>query len=157
MFCKYCGKELSEQAIVCPGCGCLASDSREETVVEQPTQGVETVSIVEEKTEQQLKRMEKKAKLFSMLAFIFLCVEAFFIAIHIVDALQYIFGTISYHDEGGAVVAFLFAVTALAMGITAFVFGIKIKKQSVAMSTITVFVFVASIVGFIIPLIFAGV
>ena len=64
---------------------------------------------------------------------------------------------VDYHDEGGAVLAFLFAIAALAMGITAFVFGVKIKRQNVAMSTITVFVFVASIVAFIIPLVFAGV
>ena len=153
MFCKYCGKELSAQAIVCPGCGCLARDSMP---IEEKS-AVETAPTVEETSGQQLKRMEKKAKLFSMLAFIFLCVEAFFLAIHIVDALQYIFGMVDYHDEGGAVFAFLFAIAALAMGITAFVFGVKIKRQNVAMSTITVFVFVASIVAFIIPLVFAGV
>lgn len=152
MFCKYCGKELSEQAIVCPGCGCLASASRP-AETEAPMQVEQAPFIEQESAEGKLVKNEKKAKIFSVLGFIFLCVEAFFLCAHIADALYCLLGRIAYHDEGGAVMAFLISWAALAMGITAFVFGIKIKKRNVALSTITIFVFVASIVGFIIPMV----
>ena len=26
MFCRYCGKELPDNAVVCTGCGCLANE-----------------------------------------------------------------------------------------------------------------------------------
>ncbi len=26
MFCKICGKELNDQAVICPGCGCAVND-----------------------------------------------------------------------------------------------------------------------------------
>ena len=158
MFCKYCGKELSDEAIVCPGCGCLARDSYpEETPNVPPVAPVVSTVDVEAEKRARIKSGEKQAKLFSILAFIFLCVEFFFLCAHIADALQFLLGTIYYHDTGAAAVAFLFSWAALAMGITAFVCGVKIKWENAALRTITIFVFVASIVAFIIPIVFMSV
>lgn len=157
MFCKYCGNELNEQSIVCTGCGCLASDSRAVTTltptVAPAVQPVETETQKQEK----VRGNEKRAQLFSMLSFIFLCVEFFFLCIHIADALQYIFGMAVYRDTAPANIAFIFAWAALGMAITAFVFGVKIRRENRALRTITIFVFAASITMFIVPLAFMGI
>lgn len=155
MFCKYCGKELTEHAVVCPGCGCLASDSAPtEHAVVPPVPAPLPVLDREGERIARLKSAEKKAKLFSILGFIFLCVEFFFLFMQIADILECVMGYYSYYDTSAAVIAWLFSWAALAMGITAFVCSSKIRRTNLALRTITVFVFTASIVTFIIPMAF---
>ena len=33
MFCSKCGKEISDEALICPGCGCPVENSREQNCV----------------------------------------------------------------------------------------------------------------------------
>lgn len=41
MYCKTCGKELNDQAVFCPGCGCEVSPIEKNMVVETKRNGKE--------------------------------------------------------------------------------------------------------------------
>ena len=45
-FCQKCGKEIMDEAVICPGCGCsIKAESKTTTVVEVPKQA-KTASIL---------------------------------------------------------------------------------------------------------------
>lgn len=148
MFCKNCGKELTEQAFACPECGCLAR----ELPMEQPKEQAET------NKQERIKNAEQKTKLFSILAFVFLCLTAFFVFAQISECLFSAYGDDSYYeyDTSASVLAMLFSWAALAMGIISFVFSTRLKEKNPAMRTIACFVFIAGIIGFFIPIFFLG-
>ncbi|MBP3327485.1 MAG: zinc ribbon domain-containing protein [Clostridia bacterium] len=46
MFCKTCGKEISDEAVVCPECGCLTHNEAVTTESEQAKKGSKTSTIL---------------------------------------------------------------------------------------------------------------
>ena len=42
-FCTHCGKELMDEAVICPGCGC-STDNKPQTATTQPRED-DTVSV----------------------------------------------------------------------------------------------------------------
>ena len=159
MFCRNCGKELSEQAFACPSCGCLAR----ELPYEQPKAETEEELALkkaqaEKEAAERIQNAEKKTRLFSVLAFVFLCVSAFFVFAQISEYLLPLYGEVSYYeyDTSASAFAMLFSWAALAMGILSFVFSTRLKEKNPAMRTIACFVFIAGIVGFFIPIFFIG-
>ena len=159
MFCRNCGKELAEQAFASPSCGCLARD----LPYEQPkTETEEELALKKAQKEQEMaeriKKAEKKTKLFSVLAFVFLCVSMCFVFAQISEYLLPLYGEVSYYeyDTSASALAMLFSWAALAMGIVSFVFSTPLREKNPAMRTIACFVFIAGIVGFFIPIFFLG-
>ncbi|MBR5192322.1 MAG: DUF4190 domain-containing protein [Clostridia bacterium] len=46
MFCKVCGKEINDQAVICPNCGCAVSNSPTQQPTEEKKQKVNILAIV---------------------------------------------------------------------------------------------------------------
>ena len=38
-YCTYCGKEIMDEAVICPGCGCATSNFKQQTVEEDKING----------------------------------------------------------------------------------------------------------------------
>lgn len=166
MFCKYCGKELNDQAVICPACGCLAE--KEEPVQAEntalacveptPVAPLTAEEIAKKEAEEKQKCIEsrtKKTGLFSVLAFSFLCATAFALCGQLSDLLHYIIGASYYYDSAGFAFAVIFSLVALGMSITAFVLSRKIKKERPGVAIISTFVFIASIFAFFICILFS--
>lgn len=145
MFCRYCGNGLSDDAFVCPKCGCL---------VNEPTQKVHSSPASQEITAEPSKPSRKflrLKKIFSIVGTV-LSGAALLCGVYFV----YLMATALAIGEGGGLVlaifslfGFYFAIGispfALAAGILAFVFGGKTEKRG----AFAVTAFVLGIVSFV--------
>lgn len=143
MFCRYCGKQVLDQAYMCPSCGSMLK--------ELPTQKVETVQIAAPtQTIEPKDNYKAKTRIFSIVGIALGALQ-----ILLIGAAMVLLGSIGYFTEigkegeavvaavyglfsfaGGAYVSFLYPVT-LTMGIMGFCNGRKTqdakgKKLSVA-------------------------
>ncbi|MBQ7949247.1 MAG: hypothetical protein IJ284_05740 [Clostridia bacterium] len=119
MFCKNCGKELCEQAYVCPDCGCLVGNvakAREKT------------SIIQNENEK-----NGLLKIFLMISFACLCV-AFMFAFFWMDA----------WEDAYVILTSSLSFLALGAGIISFVFGLR-KETQESMKLISIFNFMACV------------
>ena len=158
MFCKYCGNELLEQAVVCTKCGCLvhnaektASVQGQPSVSQSPALQPSVSQTVEAQPVQPSRKGARKAKVFSIIGLSFggvslLCSFFFFFLMWLGFAAG---------NEGGIILVLLsmfpllgaYAVSpvALLMGILAFVFKQKATQPMGAMPTVA---FVVGIIAF---------
>ena len=161
MFCKYCGKELKDEAVVCTGCGCLAEKEVNAATAPVAIAPIELVMSEEELAkkaeEERVTKLEshtKKAVTFSVLSFSFICATVFALCAQLNDFLYSIISSYGGYSSDGMAIALVFSFVALGMGITAFVFGRKIKKEKTGVALITTFLFIASIFAVVIPFFF---
>ncbi len=116
MFCKNCGKELCEQAFVCPDCGCLTNNLPEKSV---------------SKAENNSKPMDKKGavKLLTVISFGCFCLALFFAFLALSDPTIKLRSTSSYQYisiyfwEGYVIPGLILSLGALGTGLTAFILG----------------------------------
>lgn len=80
MFCKNCGKQISDVAAFCPYCGAKREESRQE-VIEQPVVNETSVSVNSENGDAVpvYKRKNKAALLVGFIPLIYLIVTEFII------------------------------------------------------------------------------
>ncbi len=80
MFCKNCGKQISDVAAFCPYCGAKREESRQE-VIEQPVVNETSVSVNSENGDAVpvYKRRNKAALLVGFIPLIYLIVTEFII------------------------------------------------------------------------------
>lgn len=145
MFCRNCGKELCEQAYVCPDCGCLVSNV---------TKAKEETSVIARVRDE----MEKKSllKIFLMISFAFLCAALMFAFFAVVDLgmdinvdahysysykdiYAYAYGYTFLRTEY-VIPACILTLLALGTGIVSFVFGLK-EETKESMKLISIFNF----------------
>ena len=151
MFCKYCGNELADNAVVCMKCGCLAVDIPLEEITKQQPEYVPAPI-------QQEKQPPKASRKFERLAKIFSIVGTAVGAVCIFLAACFVLMLFICAGGGGEGEALLLVCTmfgwyatlcispfALAVGILSFVFKIK-STQSAGGLPVLAFVFgIASI------------
>ena len=138
MYCKKCGKEVLDDAVICTGCGSW--------VKEEPKKQTDMAAT---------EKSAKLSKLFGVIAFSLIMTTLFFVFAGIAGwevSTRYGYTDIVWDSAsiGGAIV---FGSIALGFGITSFVFGIK-AKENIAIRYIATLIFIMSIVVYLIPFLF---
>lgn len=171
MFCRYCGKEILDEAVLCPHCGVWVKDidlpvrtKKDEAAAVEPVKPAEVAEIAEvtEVTEAAENEREKDLaksrllRIFGIISFAFTCVTALLVAGGLASNIYYYMGySSSYYYPEYANEAFGFgvftAMVALGTGIPCFVLGLKQKNASLRL--LATLVFVAAVFSFILPLV----
>lgn len=128
MFCRHCGNELLDEAVVCPKCGCLVHETETARVETQPVAQTSEQPVVSRK-------FYRLKKIFSIVGTA-LSGVALFCAVVFWYLIFLAFITTDDGALGLAILSifwFYFSVVvspfALASGILAFVFGGKTEKR----------------------------
>lgn len=130
MFCKYCGKEVPENAYVCLGCGCVVDKKS-----------------VERKSNNNLFETERTSKtsllfkLFLIISFsmalvgLGMCLLSFAYLDVSVSVSQSLYSSYHYADEYVypnyvfSLLSLIFGAVGMGLGIVTFVFGLKEKER----------------------------
>ncbi|MBQ7923947.1 MAG: hypothetical protein IJ329_01420 [Clostridia bacterium] len=146
MFCTHCGKEISENAYVCTGCGCLVQQEEPKTKAKIKTEEADT-----DKGLKLAKMFMIATMAFVGLAFIFTVIyfTSFYVDYYYSSYTQ----TYSYFylwgDYDFAICAIIFSVCAFGLGTTQFtVMLIKEKKLS-TLKLLSVIVFIMALASFV--------
>ena len=165
MFCKYCGKEILDQAVLCPHCGMMvknvdfsalqeqAKPMAQPTQFSQPTAQIQSELTEDEKAANEL-RTAKLARIFGIIAAVFIGLSLAVVISGIYSYLYYYQGYSSsqYSSElyESASAALLFGFVSLGGGIASFVLGLK--QTNAAVRYISTVIFIASIFAVFIPM-----
>ena len=172
MFCRYCGKEILDQAVLCPHCGMMVKQvdfsALQQPQVAKPPQVGWQQSQVQPQMYAQPQTLppeivDKKAEdLKTPLARIFGIISAVFIGLSLAVLIGALFSYLYYYggysssqygtelyDDVAA--ALLFGFVALGTGITTFVLGLK--QKNVGVRYVSTVIFIASIFAVFIPLV----
>ena len=131
MFCRICGKEVSEQAFACPNCGCLVNGGQEKKKDKLVCKG--------EKNNKLLKTFLIISFSLVALSLLLSLASAFFAVLKVRNG-SYNFSA-SIHTAKVAIPAFVMGILALGSGITAFVMGLQQKDEALKMFSIISFIF----------------
>ncbi len=161
MFCRYCGKEILDEAVLCPHCGVMVknvdfSALQAQAKVQQPQalQGQTEVKKVDNACTDELKT--------TRLTRIFGIISAVFIGLSLAIVLSGLFSYLYYYEGyfdpeyntelyDATAAALLFGFVALGTGITTFVLGLK--QKNVGVRYVSTVIFIASIFAVFIPLV----
>ena len=116
MFCKYCGKEILDNAVICVHCGVMVDG------VKAPKK--EQVAVDE---------TEKKGvltKLFGILSVSFMALAIFFYAWSIVNARIYTYSYYLYLDYDFVIPGWIFSYMALGFSIASFIIARSEKENA---------------------------
>lgn len=154
MFCRYCGKEILDEAVLCPHCGVWVKK------IDLPVQAKKDEAVKPaESAENERKNDLAKSRLlriFGIISFAFVCLTALLVAGGLASNIYYYMGYSSsyyypeYANEAFGVGVFT-AMIALGAGIVCFVFGLKQKNASLRF--LATLVFIAAVFSFILPLV----
>lgn len=156
MFCRYCGKELLDDAVICTGCGVWVDGKK--TTAETGKTDCEKAPVEKQSAE----KWAKFSKIFGMVAFSIISLVLFLMIIGIGNIGEYFYegyefgtGYYSYWDEDYFEAAWVFAWFGLGLAIASFVFACKIKK-CMGVKYVSTLVFILSIAVFFAPIAFFG-
>lgn len=174
MFCRYCGKEILDQAVLCPHCGMMvkkvdfsALQQPQPQAIEQPQVGWQQSQvqpqmyaqpqalppeIVDKKAEDLKTRL---ARVFGIIAAVFIGLSLAILLSGICSYLYYFEGYSSsqYNTElyDSVAAALLFGFIALGAGIATFILGLK--QKNVGVRYLSTILFIGSIFAVFIPLV----
>lgn len=153
MFCRYCGKEILDEAVLCPHCGVMVKN------VTLPTQQVQNVpkKVKEEKTDTccELKQT-RLTRIFGIVSAVLSGLVLMILFGGIVEQFGYFMGYSSSIYDMNALMdaasgAFLFSMIGLGFGIASFVLGLK--QKNVGVRYLSTVIFVASIFATLISMV----
>ena len=168
MFCKYCGKEILDQAVLCPHCGVMVKNvdlsalQPQPQVIEQPQAAWQQAqpqmpvlpNEADQKAVEELKTT-RLARIFGIIAAVFIGLSLAVVLSGICSYLYYFEGYSSsqYNTElyDSVAAALLFGFIALGAGITTFVLGLK--QKNVGVRYLSTILFIGSIFAVFIPLV----
>lgn len=141
MFCSKCGKEVFDEAVVCPGCGCLLAENTK-------------VKMVIKKDKQGLSLSIGSAHILLIISFVLMCVAGVFLWDSIVQAELY-WGATRHviPDNTATLIALICIICSVVMGALALIVAFfKKEKDWLILLTIlnfimTVSVLIMSIIG----------
>lgn len=170
MFCRYCGKEILDEAVLCPHCGVMVKDvdfsalqGQAQAKTQQPQVGVQAQVVLQpqaevEKADNACKDELKTTRLTRIFGIISAVFSGLSLAVLISALFSYLYyyggysssqyGTELYDDVAAAL---LFGFVALGTGITTFILGLK--QKNVAVRYISTIIFIASVFAVFIPLV----
>lgn len=153
MFCRYCGKEILDEAVLCPHCGVMvkkinlpAQNAAQSQPVAQPVQ--QTPSCAEKKDEIKKTRL---ARVFGVVSSVFSGLSLLFVLSGFATMLYYWMGSSYYYDDGSFGAAIFMGLIALGTGIASFILGLRQKNAGVRY--ISTVIFVASIFSVMLPMV----
>ena len=134
MFCGNCGKELVENAVVCPVCGCWVNREDKGSIM----QGV---------NKKEKKQKSVLMQVFLYLSFSFACVTMICSVLSIVMCKLYIgkYSNGIWLEEGWATLAWILGLFSSGMGTVAFVLGGKEQENAGKMISGLNFIFCISL------------
>ena len=153
MFCRYCGKEILDEAVLCPHCGVMVKK------IDLTAQQAQNASqkAKENKTDCccELKKT-RLTRIFGTVSAVLCGLVLMILFGGIVEQLGYFMGySSSVYDRNAlsdaASGAFLFGLIALGFSIASFVLGLK--QNNVGVRYLSTIIFVASIFATLIPMV----
>lgn len=166
MFCKYCGKEVSDYAFVCPHCGGLIGElPNAKTQAQQAKEadhffGTATNTGAQAATMQPPSKKHvvfaKVSKIISIVSLVFSGIAFFSLAL---AALGMLAGGLDGHEVWfalyvmGLIYGFACGVITLQLGIVGFVFG-RIQKHSMEVANLSKTAFILCLISFVLSLFF---
>ena len=161
MFCRYCGKEILDEAVLCPHCGVMVknvdfSALQAQAKVQQPQalQGQTEVKKMDNACTDELKTT-RLTRIFGIISAVFIGLSLAIVLSGLFSYLYYFEGYSSsqYNTElyDATAAALLFGFVALGTGITTFVLGLK--QKNVGVRYVSTVIFIASIFAVFIPLV----
>ena len=163
MFCRYCGKEILDEAVLCPHCGVMvknvdfsALQGQVQAKVQQPQalQGQTEVKKVDNACTDELKTT-RLTRIFGIISTVFIGLSLAIVLSGLFSYLYYYEGYFDpeYNTElyDATAAAFLFGFVALGTGITTFILGLK--QKNVGVRYVSTVIFIASIFAVFIPLV----
>ena len=148
MFCKYCGKEHLDEAIVCPHCGMMLKQIPTPVAAAPAAKPVAKAPVAVG----ELEKATKLAKLFGMFAAIAIAMTFFLIVATIASMGSFSMTHYSLWDEDLVIFSWLFGWTALGMGITSFI--LSVKQSNYAVKYVSLVLFIFSILAYLAPTMF---
>jgi hypothetical protein len=161
MFCRYCGKEILDEAVLCPHCGVMVknvdfSALQGQAKVQQPQALQEQTEVkkVDNACTDELKTTSL-TRIFGIISTVFIGLSLAIVLSGLFSYLYYFEGYSSsqYNTElyDATAAALLFGFVALGTGITTFVLGLK--QKNVGVRYVSTVIFIASIFAVFIPLV----
>lgn len=144
MFCRYCGKELLDEAVLCPNCGRIVKKA--DYSAQKNGLGQTDKQADQDKAD---KRRASLSKTFGVTASVFIWLSLAMTLSGIIEYFNYCHAGYSSPISEGYIGATIMGLIALGFGITSFVWGIKQKNYAV--KYISTIIFVASIFAVFIP------
>ncbi len=115
MFCKFCGNELNDGAVVCIKCGCA--------VEREPAPKVKKEKVAStSETSTAYKVLDFVTKTLMVLSLMFLALSIIWGGVHIWGSGYNSYGYL-YSQHGLAIVSLLFAIFAYCVGVATFILG----------------------------------
>lgn len=156
MFCKYCGKEVDEQAYVCTGCGCLIERTPQKKQENKKPTGQEDLETVSQKSKIQL-----WLKILIIIAFSCIGVALIFDFSAIADAHIYVssYSSSVYFYPGYssfAIYGFIYGILSLCAGTTAFILALIKEKEFTKLKLLSIISFIMATAVFVVGVVYVA-
>lgn len=145
MFCKNCGNELNDKAIICPKCGCAVTNIKQNTIRANAPQQVNA----ECEMQQGAYSAPKKSLICSILNIVtiaFISASLMLLFMTLIDpyirTYYYNYDVDFYYDFDMFLVSFIFSVVAYLVATVSFVLGFFKNNRGSMITCISLFVIV---------------
>ena len=148
MFCRYCGKEILDEAVICPHCGVMAKKV-DFSALENLSQMQQMPQRMDNGAD--LKKT-KLTRLFAVITSVLIAISLMFLLSGIVDEIYFRLNMHSYNDGvrySPFILPLFFGFVSLGTGIPTLIMGLK--QDNAGVRLLTTLIFIASIFSFITP------
>ena len=149
MFCRYCGQEILDEAVICPHCGVMVKKLDFSALQGQ----IQTPQPMQQGVDNSMDLKKTKAvRIFAVITAVLVAVSLMLLLSGIVEEIYFRVDMPSYNDGvrySPFILPLAFGFVSLGTSIPTFIMGLK--QQNAGVRLLTTLIFIASIFSFITP------